>query len=77
MAATTMVMWVIATLGVVAEMCILIPWSLGWTPGVDVALTRMLFWYFGHPLVYFWIMGAYAIWYTSPPVAMTRIPEFA
>ena len=25
---------------------------------------RMLFWYFGHPLVYFWIMGAYTIWYT-------------
>ena len=48
-------------------MCILIPWSLGWTPGVDVALTRMLFWYFGHPLVYFWIMGAYTIWYAVVP----------
>ena len=40
MATTTMVMWVIATLGVVAEMLILIPWSLGITPGVDVTLTR-------------------------------------
>jgi len=60
-------MWVIATLGVVAEMGILIPWSLGWTPGVDVELTRMLFWYFGHPLVYFWIMGAYLVWYTIVP----------
>jgi cytochrome c oxidase subunit 1 len=49
-------------------MLILIPWSLGWTSGVDVALTRMLFWYFGHPLVYFWIMGAYAIWYAAVPV---------
>jgi cytochrome c oxidase subunit 1 len=27
----------------------------------------MLFWYFGHPLVYFWIMGAYTIWYTVVP----------
>ena len=66
-AATTMIMWLIATLGVVAEMALLIPWSLGWTPGIDVALSRMLFWYFGHPLVYFWIMGAYLIWYTLVP----------
>jgi len=67
MATTTFIMWFIATLGVVAEMYLLIPWSLGWTPGVDVELTRMLFWYFGHPLVYFWIMGAYLIWYTVVP----------
>jgi cytochrome c oxidase subunit 1 len=66
-AACTMLMWVIATLGVVAEMGLLIPWSLGWTSGINVSLTRMLFWYFGHPLVYFWIMGAYAIWYTLVP----------
>jgi cytochrome c oxidase subunit 1 len=67
MASATMVMWIIATLGVVAEMLILIPWSLGLTSGVDVTLTRMLFWYFGHPLVYFWIMGAYTIWYAVVP----------
>lgn len=67
MAATTFIMWVIATLGVVGEMAILIPWSLGITSGVDVELTRMLFWYFGHPLVYFWIMGAYIVWYTVVP----------
>ena len=65
----TMIMWIIATLGVTAEMLILIPWSLGWTSGVDVSLTRMLFWYFGHPLVYFWIMGAYVIWYLVVPTA--------
>jgi cytochrome c oxidase subunit I len=67
MAAVTMIMWCIATLGVTAEMLILIPWSLGWTSGVNVELTRMLFWYFGHPLVYFWIMGAYTIWYSVVP----------
>lgn len=66
-AACTFAMWFIATLGVSAEMGQLIPWSLGWTPGIDVMLTRMLFWYFGHPLVYFWIMGAYLIWYNVIP----------
>jgi cytochrome c oxidase subunit 1 len=67
MATCTMIMWIIATLGVVAEMGLLIPWSLGWTNGIDVGLTRMFFWYFGHPLVYFWIMGAYMIWYAVVP----------
>jgi cytochrome c oxidase subunit 1 len=67
LAATTFAMWIVATLGVVAEMLLLIPWSLGWTSGINVGLTRMLFWYFGHPLVYFWIMGAYVIWYTVIP----------
>jgi cytochrome c oxidase subunit I len=65
--AATFVMWIVATLGVVAEMCLLIPWAFGWTPGINVMLTRMLFWYFGHPLVYFWIMGAYIIWYNIIP----------
>ncbi len=65
--ATTFVMWLIATIGVTLEMLLLIPWSLGWTHGIDVELTRMLFWYFGHPLVYFWIMGAYLIWYNVIP----------
>jgi cytochrome c oxidase subunit 1 len=65
--ACTFAMWYIATLGVVGEMFLLIPWALGWTSGIDVMLTRMLFWYFGHPLVYFWIMGAYLIWYTMIP----------
>ncbi|MGP6157285.1 MAG: cbb3-type cytochrome c oxidase subunit I [Vulcanimicrobiaceae bacterium] len=66
-AIVTFVMWVIATLGVVAEMLLVIPWSLGLTQGIDVELTRMLLWYFGHPLVYFWIMCAYLIWYNFLP----------
>lgn len=65
--AATFLMWWIATLGVVAEMGLLLPWSLGWTAGINVMLTRLFFWYFGHPLVYFWIMGAYIIWYTVIP----------
>lgn len=66
-AAATFLMWLIATLGVVAEMCLLIPWAFGWTSGINVMLTRLFFWYFGHPLVYFWIMGAYIIWYNIIP----------
>jgi cytochrome c oxidase subunit 1 len=46
---------------------LLIPWAIGWTPGINVMLTRMFFWYFGLPLVYFWIMGAYIIWYNIIP----------
>ncbi len=66
-AAATFVMWIVATLGVVAEMAMLIPWAFGWVPTINVLLTRLFFWYFGHPLVYFWIMGAYIIWYNIIP----------
>ncbi len=64
----TVIVWLIATVGVAAEMLLqLIPWSLGWTKTVDPVLARMLFWYFGHPLVYFWLLPAYVIWYTVLP----------
>ena len=64
----TVIVWFIATIGVAAEVLIqLIPWSLGWTKTVDPVLARMLFWYFGHPLVYFWLLPAYVIWYTVLP----------
>ncbi|MBL0388684.1 b(o/a)3-type cytochrome-c oxidase subunit 1 [Tumebacillus sp. ITR2] len=68
MAVATMVLWYIATLGVAAEVLLqLIPWSFGWVPTVNVVLSRMLFWFFGHPLVYFWLMPAYAAWYNCVP----------
>ena len=64
----TVIVWFIATIGVAVEMLFqLIPWSLGWTSSVDPVLARMLFWYFGHPLVYFWLLPAYVIWYTVLP----------
>ena len=64
----TVVIWFIATVGVAAEVLFqLIPWSLSWTSAVDPVLSRMLFWYFGHPLVYFWLLPAYVIWYTVLP----------
>lgn len=66
----TIIVWLIATVGVAAEMLLqLIPWSLGLTPTVDPLLSRMLFWYFGHPLVYFWLLPAYVVWYTVLPRA--------
>ncbi|HEU4607728.1 MAG TPA: cbb3-type cytochrome c oxidase subunit I, partial [Chitinophagaceae bacterium] len=61
-------LWCLATLGVAAEMLLqLIPWSLGLVPKIDPLLARTLFWYFGHPLVYFWLLPAYMAWYTVVP----------
>jgi len=64
----TMLMWYLSTLGVAVEVVFfLIPWSLGWIAEVDPLLTRTLFWYFGHPVVYFWLLPAYLVWYTILP----------
>ncbi|SDY20868.1 b(o/a)3-type cytochrome-c oxidase subunit 1 [Halobellus clavatus] len=68
MVLTTMIMWYVSTLGVaVAVVFFLIPWSLGLIETVNPLLTRTLFWYFGHPVVYFWLMPAYLLWYTVLP----------
>ncbi|MGL4819630.1 MAG: b(o/a)3-type cytochrome-c oxidase subunit 1 [Bacilli bacterium] len=68
MATTTIILWVVACLGVVATVVFqLIPWSFGWVDTIDVTLSRTLFWYFGHPLVYFWLLPAYMAWYTMMP----------
>jgi cytochrome c oxidase subunit 1 len=64
----TVIVWLLATVGVAAEMLFqLIPWSLGLTETVDPVLARTLFWWFGHPLVYFWLLPAYMIWYSVLP----------
>src|SRR5690625_5844507 len=64
MVTINMIMWVIASLGVaISVVFLLIPWSLGWTATINVLVTRTLFWYFGHPLVYFWLLPAYMAWY--------------
>ncbi len=71
------IMWFLATIGVAIEVIfMLIPWAFGWVSGVDVLLARMLFWYFGHPLVYFWLLGAYLIWYGVVP-AILKVPIFS
>ena len=71
------IMWFLATIGVAIEVIFqLIPWAFGWVPGIDVLLSRMLFWYFGHPLVYFWLLGAYLVWYGVVP-AILKVPIFS
>ncbi|MFB9277988.1 b(o/a)3-type cytochrome-c oxidase subunit 1 [Cohnella cellulosilytica] len=68
MSVITMLLWQIATLGVAAEVVVqLIPWSFGWVETINVVLSRTLFWFFGHPLVYFWLLPAYMCWYVIIP----------
>ncbi|MFW7269513.1 cbb3-type cytochrome c oxidase subunit I [Gluconacetobacter sp. Hr-1-5] len=64
MSLTTMLMWGLAGVGVVAELVLqLDPWSLGLISTVDPIINRTLFWLTGHPIVYFWLMPAYVSWY--------------
>ncbi|MEB3103744.1 b(o/a)3-type cytochrome-c oxidase subunit 1 [Ferviditalea candida] len=68
MSVIIMLLWQIATIGVAAEVVLqLIPWSFGWVDRVNILLSRTLFWYFGHPLVYFWLLPAYIAWYVTIP----------
>ncbi|GGB53971.1 b(o/a)3-type cytochrome-c oxidase subunit 1 [Deinococcus soli (ex Cha et al. 2016)] len=68
MSVATWLMWVVAALGLVVEVvAMLIPWSLGLTRGVDPLLARTLFWWTGHPIVYFWLLPAYISWYAFLP----------
>ena len=68
MVLTTMAMWYIASSAVAASVLVfLLPWSLGLIDQVNPTLTRTLFWFFGHPVVYFWLMPAYLLWYTVLP----------
>ncbi len=68
MGLVTLAMWTIASLGLAAEMLVmLIPCSLGLIGGTDPLLARVLFWFIGHPIVYFWLQPAYISWYTLAP----------
>jgi cytochrome c oxidase subunit 1 len=64
----TFIVWQMATLPVAFEVLVqLLPWSMGWSSGVNVMLSRTLFWFFGHPLVYFWLLPTYVLYYTMLP----------
>lgn len=68
MSIVTLIMWVICSLGLAFSMLVhLIPWSLGLVTRVDPLLSRTLFWFTGHAIVYFWLMPAYISWYTILP----------
>ena len=64
----TFIVWQICTLPVAFEVLVLlVPWSMGWTAGINVVLCRTLFWFFGHALVYFWLLPIYVLYYTMLP----------
>ncbi len=71
----TIIVWLLATFGLAVEVLgMLIPWSLGWVEKIDPVVARTFFWWFGHPLVYFWLLPAYVLWYTVlPKVAGGRL----
>lgn len=62
------IIWFVCTLAVAYEVLVLLlPWALGFTPTVNVTLARTLFWFFGHALVYFWLLPAYIMYYNFLP----------
>lgn len=68
MATINNVMWIVCSIGVALTVLLqMIPWSLGLVERIDVTLSRTLFWYFGHALVYFWLLPAYMSWYAVVP----------
>jgi len=71
----TIIIWYLATAGLAIEVVVMIiPWSLGWVGKIDPLLARTFFWWFGHPLVYFWLLPAYVLWYyVLPRVAGGRL----
>jgi len=75
MTIATLILWLIACLGVVATVLLqYIPWAFGWVDTINIELSRALFWYFGHPLVYFWLLPAYIAWYVvAPKILGTKV----
>ncbi|MFN4141322.1 cbb3-type cytochrome c oxidase subunit I [Aestuariivirga sp.] len=62
------ILWLWTTVGVAAEILfIVLPASLGWTQTVDVGLTRTLFSWTLHAIVYFWLIPSYIAFYTMAP----------
>jgi len=65
---TAVIVWYLATAGLAVEMLgMLIPWSLGLVATIDPLVARTYFWWFGHPLVYFWLLPVYVLWYAVLP----------
>jgi len=64
----SVVIWILATSGLAVEMVgMILPWSFGLVETIDPIVARTWFWWFGHPLTYFWLVPAYVLWYTIIP----------
>jgi cytochrome c oxidase subunit 1 len=61
-------MFIASSIGVAVEVVgLLLPASLGILNTTNPQFSRALFWWFGHPLVYYWLIPAYISWYTMLP----------
>jgi cytochrome c oxidase subunit 1 len=64
----TVIIWMLATAGLAFEvLALILPWSFGLVERIDPIVARTYFWWFGHPLTYFWLVPAYVLWYTLIP----------
>jgi cytochrome c oxidase subunit 1 len=64
----TYVFWDISSLGIAVETVVFVlPWSLGLVATTDPLMDRTLFWFTGHPIVYFWLLPVYISWYAMIP----------
>ena len=64
------VLWLWTTVGVATELVFqVIPAAAGWVTTVDVGLSRTLFSWTLHAIVYFWLFPAYIAFYTMAPEA--------
>jgi len=64
------ILWAWTTAGVAAELLIqVIPAAFGLTQTIDVGLSRTLFSWTLHAIVYFWLFPAYIAFYTMSPAA--------
>jgi cytochrome c oxidase subunit 1 len=64
------ILWLWTTVGVGVELLFqVLPAALGWTDTVDVGLSRTLFSWTLHAIVYFWLLPAYIAFYTMLPQA--------
>jgi cytochrome c oxidase subunit 1 len=63
-------LWVWTSVGAALELLFqILPMALGWTSTVDAGLSRTLFSWTLHSIVYFWLLPAYVAFYTLLPRA--------
>ena len=64
-------LWAWTSIGAAVEILVLIlPVALGFKDTIDVGLSRVLFSWTLHAIVYFWLMPAYLVFYTIVPRAI-------